>query len=211
MQKITELIVKNASLKTVEELIKRTYFAMHECYTRGGKTLLAGNGGSAADTEHIVGELMKGFCKKRPLQNLLKEKLQNITDENLQQYYLQFLQHPLEAISLVSHSGLISAFNNDVDPDLVYAQQVLGYGKHGDVFIGISTSGNSKNILHATRIAKAIGMITVGLTGNSGGELKKISDICINVPAEETAAIQELHLPIYHALCQDIESAFFDE
>lgn len=180
------------------------------CYQRGGKVLICGNGGSAADCEHIVGELMKGFKKLRPLQGEKLLALKDLYPNSYQEIAAQ-LQDGLPAISLVSHSALMTAFLNDVDPDYIYAQQVTGYGKKGDLLLGLSTSGNAQNVNNAIKVAKAFGLVTVGLTGKTGGEMKKICDVTVVAPAQETFAVQELHLPLYHMLCAACEGHFFDK
>ena len=191
------LIERYPKLEVCKEDIISGYELLEECYTKGGKLLIAGNGGSAADSEHIAGELMKRFKTPRPIPNELKEKLVEIDPvrgENLSKN----LERPLMAISLVAHEALTTAYINDVDGLGVFAQQLYGYGKEGDVFLGISTSGNSKNIMNATVVARALGLEVLGLTGKSGGELNEVSNICVKVPETETYMIQELHLPIYH-------------
>ena len=170
----------------------------------GGKYLLCGNGGSAADADHICGELAKSFCKKRPLKKELAEKLISL-DSKSGALLAEKLQAGIPAISLNHHNALSTAFGNDVDPNLVFAQQCQVFGRPGDVFWGISTSGNAENVCHAALTAKAAGLKVLGLTGKSGGRLKPLCDICICVPRIETWEVQELHLPIYHALCLYIE------
>lgn len=170
-----------------------------ETYKNGGKILVCGNGGSASDCEHIVGELMKGFLSSR-----------KVEDARIPDDLRDKLQGSLPAISLPSQSGILSAFINDVEPEMMYAQLVYGYAKENDLLIGISTSGNSKNIINALRIANAVGIKSIALTGESGGKCKEIADITINVPEHETYKIQELHLPVYHYLCAEIEKCFFN-
>lgn len=181
-----------------------------ECYKNGGKLLIAGNGGSCADCEHIVGELMKGFLKKRPLSDEKKAEMKKncpIIEDDI----LCKLQDALPAIALPSITGLNSAFCNDVDPELIYAQAVVPLGRKGDIFLGLSTSGNSKNVYAAAKVAKALGLTVIGLTGKGGGKLKEIADFCICAPETETFKIQELHLPIYHYLCAITEAEFYKE
>lgn len=175
----------------------------------GGKLLLCGNGGSCADCDHIVGELMKGFHASRPLNPELLEVLSAFGD--MGKRIGEKLQQGLPAISLCAHSAAISAFANDVDGDLIYAQQVTAYGNPGDLLVGISTSGNSKNVAAAMMVAKAKNLHTVALTGGNGGFLATIADISVIVPEKETYRIQEYHLPIYHLLCAMVESELFDE
>ncbi|WP_123040257.1 D-sedoheptulose-7-phosphate isomerase [Cohnella candidum] len=190
------------------EQIEQAYQMLRDCFRNGRKLLVCGNGGSAADAEHIVGELMKGFLKQRPVPDSFREKLSEVDGESAA-YISRHLQGALPAISLVGHTALSTAYANDAAPDLAFAQQVYGYGKPGDVLLGISTSGNSPNVLHALRVAKAIGMGTIGLTGRSGGRMNALCDTSIRVPYDMTPDIQERHLPIYHALCILIEEEFF--
>lgn len=210
MDKILELTARFPELKVCSEDVLNAVNAIIDCYKAGGKVLICGNGGSSSDSSHIVGEFMKGFLKLRPLsadkRSQLKSNCADITDE-----LLDNLQGSLPAINLTENSGIISAFANDVDPVNVYAQQVLGYGKKGDVIIGITTSGNSSNILNACNLAKGLGLTVIGLTGRDGGKLKNASDICIIAPEQETFKIQELHLPIYHCICAMVEDAFYTE
>ncbi|MBE6593844.1 MAG: SIS domain-containing protein [Ruminococcaceae bacterium] len=184
--------------------------AMVHSYETGGKTLLCGNGGSCADCDHIVGELMKGFLKKRPMSEEKKEEMMSACSE-LEYGLLSKLQCGLPAISLPSITALGSAFNNDVDPELTYAQAAFALGKRGDIFIGLSTSGNAKNVCAAAKVAKALGMTVISFTGEGGGKLAALADIAIRVPECETYKIQELHLPVYHAICADVEEHFFSE
>ena len=174
----------------------------------GGKILVAGNGGSAADAEHIVGEMMKSFRKKRKLQEDIQTKLIAV-DRNMGEKLGKYLQGAITAIALDGHPALTTAYLNDCDPILGFAQQVYGYGKTGDILWAISTSGNSQNILYAAVTAKALGMNVIGLTGGSNNQLKYFADICIMVPETETFMVQELHLPIYHTLCLMLEEHFF--
>ena len=205
---LEELIVRYPVLAPLKTEIQAAYELLEASYRNGGKLLVAGNGGSCADAEHIVGELMKGFVKRRPLPDDLQEKLKSIGGEKGEKL-ASGLQEALPAIALTGHPGLATAFLNDVDGEMIYAQQVCGYGREGDVFLGISTSGNAKNIEYACMTAKAKGMKVIGLTGKDGGRLKANSDVAIVVPEQETFKIQELHLPIYHALCLMLEARFF--
>lgn len=205
---LTELLERYPVLETVRDDIKAAYEMMRECYESGGKLLIAGNGGSCADSEHIVGELMKGFVKRRPVEEELAKALRQIDPER-GAALAERLQQGLAAIALTGHQGLSTAFLNDVDGEMAYAQQVMGYGKKGDVFLGISTSGNAKNVMYAAVTAKAMGLKVIGLTGKSGGQLREISDAAVVVPEQETFKIQELHLPVYHALCLMLEEYFF--
>ena len=193
-----------------ESEIKRAIEEIIECYEKGGKLLLCGNGGSCADCDHIVGELMKGFLKKRPLDESKKAEMREKCAE-LDDATLSTLQSGLGAISLPSITALGSAFNNDVDPELTYAQATLALGKAGDVFIGLSTSGNAKNVAAAARVAKGLGMTVIGMSGERGGRLAALSDIAIRVPESETFKIQELHLPVYHAICAEVEEYFYSK
>lgn len=205
---LEELIERYPVLKSVKGDIQSAYEILETSYQNGGKLLVAGNGGSCADAEHIVGELMKGFVKKRALPAELQEKLKQAGGTKGEEL-ASSLQSGLPAISLTGHPGLSTAFLNDVNGEMIYAQQVCGYGQEGDVFLGISTSGNAKNIEYACITAHACGMKVIGLTGKSGGNLKDHSDVAIVVPEQETFKIQELHLPIYHALCLMLEERFF--
>ena len=209
-ERTDELIKRYPVLLTVRDDINAFYKTLKECYDNGGKLLIAGNGGSCADAEHIVGELMKGFCKRRAVSDEFKAKLIEADSENGEEIAGK-LQGGLPAMALSNHQALNTAFANDVDADFYYAQQVYGYGKKGDVFLGISTSGNAKNIMYAAAVAKAKGMKVLGLTGKTGGLLAKAADVSIIVPEEETYKIQELHLPIYHAICLMLEDTYFEE
>lgn len=180
------------------------------CYKTGHKILVCGNGGSAADSEHIVGELMKGFILPRKLDVLLQDKIKNKFPKTAE-YLSENLQGALPAISLVNQTALNTAFANDQAADLVFAQQILGLGKGGDILLAISTSGNSQNVLYAAQIAIVKGIKIIGLTGKSGGDLEKLADSCIMAPTEETYQVQEYHLPIYHAICLALEEEIFGE
>jgi phosphoheptose isomerase len=207
-KELEKLIQRYPELSSCVPEMEQAFTIMKDSFANSGKLLVCGNGGSAADCEHIVGELMKGFMLQRAIDASLKERLKEIAPDELD-YFSNHLQRALPAISLVSHSALMTAFSNDEAPDLVFAQQVLGYGNSGDVLLGISTSGNSKNVLSAIKVAKAKGLKTIGLTGRSGGKLKDVCDVTIKVPFDSTPAIQERHLPIYHSLCIMIEEEFF--
>lgn len=210
MQHINLLVERYPSLKSAKEDIIAAYFLMEESYANGGKLLVAGNGGSAADAEHIVGELMKGFKRARKSKSDFAEKLV-AENHDLGSILAEKLQEALPAIALDGHLALSTAYMNDCEPLLCFAQQVNGYGREGDIFLGISTSGNSKNVLFAAITARAKGMKVIGLTGAKDSELKNMSDICIQVPQTEAYMIQELHLPIYHCLCLMLEDRFFSE
>lgn len=205
---IQKLLDNYPELLPVVDQIKQAYEILKQCYKDGGKLLLCGNGGSASDCEHIVGELMKGFVSKRPVSTEVREKLKKFGGEQ-GKYLADHLQGALPAISLVSHTALMTAFVNDVAADMVFAQQVFGYAKPNDVVLGISTSGHSGNVIRALQVANAIGVKTLGLTGKSGGQMIDICDAVICVPRENTADVQERHLPIYHTLCMMLEKEFF--
>ena len=198
------------ALKIVEDDIARAYQILEDSYKNGGKLLVAGNGGSAADAEHIVGELMKGFKLPRKPQSDFADKLIQ-TNTELGAILAENLQGALPAIALDGHPALSTAYMNDCEPLLCFAQQVNGYGKTGDVFLGISTSGNSKKVLYAATTAHAKGMKVIGLTGAKSSKLEQMSDVCIKVPRIETYMIQEFHLPVYHCLCLMLEDEFFWE
>jgi D-sedoheptulose 7-phosphate isomerase len=205
---LKELTERYPQLLTVENEIDKAAQCLIKCFQKGGKLLVCGNGGSCSDSDHIVGELMKGFEQKRQLTETLKKGLMAIDSER-GKYISEKLQQGLPAISLTAHSALITAVANDTDPDLIFAQQVEGYGNKGDVLIGISTSGNSQNVVDAIITAKAKGMLVIGLTGEKGGKIRSYCDILINVPETRTAFVQELHFPVYHALCRIVENALF--
>lgn len=209
-EQLNILIERYPELAVCMEDMKKAYHLLEEAYTNGMKLLVCGNGGSASDSEHIVGELMKEFKLKRKVYSDHAAVLKEI-DPELGQTLAEHLQGALPAISLTGHSSLQTAYMNDAVPELVFAQQVNGYGKPGDVFLGISTSGNSKNVLYAAVNAKAKGLKVIGLTGAKENKLMKYADVCIRVPETETYKIQELHLPVYHCLCLMLEDHFFGE
>ncbi|WP_320931744.1 SIS domain-containing protein [Hungatella sp.] len=208
MKYLEELVERYPVLVAVKDDVRKAYELLEACYEQGGKLLIAGNGGSCADAEHIVGELMKGFVKRREVSDSFAECLRS-ADEVRGAELAKKLQGGLPAIALTGHAGLSTAYLNDVDGDLIFAQQTYGYGRPGDVLIGISTSGNAKNVMYAMTVAKALGMKTIGLTGKDGGALKREADVSVVVPETETFKIQELHLPVYHALCLMLEERFF--
>ena len=208
MRHIDLLVERYPSLESAKNDIVAAYLLLEESYENGGKLLVAGNGGSAADAEHIVGELMKGFKLSRKPETDFAEKLV-AENQELGAVLAENLQGALPAIALDGHPALSTAYMNDCEPLLCFAQQVNGYGKSGDVFLGISTSGNSKNVLFAATTAHAKGMKVIGLTGAKDSKLKDMSDVCIKAPQTETYMIQELHLPIYHCLCLMLEDKFF--
>lgn len=202
------LISRYPIFKSIEKEIIDAYLVMEKCYLAGGKLLIAGNGGSAADSEHIAGELMKRFKLPRPVSDEFAQKLIEIDNER-GEMLANNLECSLMAIPLVAHEALSTAYINDVDGFGVFAQQLFGFGRKGDVFLGISTSGNSKNIMNATVVARALGIKVIGFTGMKGGELATVSDVAVKVPETETYMIQELHLPIYHCWCLMLEDKFF--
>ena len=202
MDHLTHLIERYPALAQMRGAIEQAYRLLEECYEKGGKLLVCGNGGSAADSDHIVGELMKGFYKQRMLP---EEERKRFGEQG------EKLQGALPAIALTQHGALSTAFLNDVDPAMVFAQQVYGYGQGGDVFLGLSTSGNSANVVLAAKVAAAKGMKVITMTGRNGGKLKELSDVCMIVPAQVTADIQEYHLPVYHTLCAMLEEHFFPD
>jgi len=209
IQKHVDLLVERyPSLESCKEDIEKAYLILEECYKTDHKLLIAGNGGSAADSEHIAGELMKRFKTPRPVPKEFTEKLKEV-DATRGEYLAHNLERGLMAIPLVANEALSTAFINDVDGLGVFAQQLYGFGRSGDVFLGISTSGNSKNVMFATVVARALGLKVIGLTGTKGGELADAADVVIKVPEIETYMIQELHLPIYHCLCLMLEDRFF--
>ena len=207
---LDRLIDRYPKLIVCREDIWKAYQIFETAYSSGRKLLVSGNGGSASDSEHIVGELMKEFKLKRKVYGKQASALKDI-DSELGQTLADNLQGALPAISLTGHSSLTTAFMNDAMPELVFAQQVNGYGKPGDVYLGISTSGNSKNVLYAAVNAKAKGLKVIGLTGAKENKLMKYADVCIRVPETETYKIQELHLPVYHCLCLMLEERFFGD
>lgn len=210
MDYIKQLIERYPALSVCEKDIREAAKAIIDSYEKGGKLLVAGNGGSAADSDHITGELLKSFVKIRKPEDSFLEKLKSI-DSATGEYLSDKLQGSLPAIALTNQSALMTASLNDVDGNVMFAQQVNGFGKPEDVFLGITTSGNSADVIYATVVAKAKGLKTIALTGKSGGKIKDLADITIIVPSSETFMIQEYHLPVYHALCLEIEEHFWKE
>ena len=202
MEHLERLMKRYPMLAGMREEIELVFCIMKDSYEKGGKLLVCGNGGSAADSDHIVGELMKGFYKQRMLPTEERKRFGEQGEK---------LQGALPAIALTQHGALSTAFLNDVDPAMVFAQQVYGYGQGGDVFLGLSTSGNSANVVLAAKVAAAKGMKVITMTGRNGGKLKELSDVCMIVPAQVTADIQEYHLPVYHTLCAMLEEHFFPD
>ena len=209
MSNLDLLIMRYPHLECCKGNIIIAFEFIRDCYKNGGKLLVCGNGGSAADAEHIVGELMKGFKKARHLASIEVEKLVEI-DSLMGRTLADNLQGALPAIALDGHPALNTAYMNDCEPIICFAQQVYGYGCKNDVLFAISTSGNSRNVLYAVVAAKAKGMVVIGLTGENDSKLSAMSDVCIRVPSTETYQIQELHLPIYHCLCLMLEDYFFN-
>ncbi len=205
---IVTLINRYPSLAVCRNSIQAAYDILRQAYTEGRKLLVCGNGGSASDSEHIVGELMKEFKLKREVYKDQADAMKAI-DPDMGAILAKHLQGALPAITLTGHSSLTTAFMNDSNPELVFAQQVNGYGKPNDVFLGISTSGNSRNVLFAAVAARAKGLKVIGLTGQKKCRLQELADVCIQVPETETYKIQELHLPVYHCLCMMLEEYFF--
>lgn len=210
MKYIDQLVERYPALSVCKKDIEAAATAMIESFKNGGKLLVAGNGGSCADSDHITGELLKSFCKRRAPEASFIDAIKAI-DADTGSYLADKLEGSLPAIALTNNTALMTASLNDVDGNVLFAQQVMGYGKKEDVFLGISTSGNSKDVVYATVVAKAKGVKTIGLLGKNGGKLKPLCDISIVVPENETFMIQELHLPIYHALCLEIEEAFWTD
>lgn len=205
---LEELLLRYPILSGSKDSIWKSYKILEQCYKNGGKLLIAGNGGSAADADHIVGELMKGFCLPREVCGQFTHALKSV-DPEMGAVLSEKLQNALPAIALNNHSALNTAFLNDVDGLLCFAQQIMGYGNAEDVFLGISTSGNSKDILYAAVTARAKGLKVIGLTGKTGGYLARYTDTCIKVDEKQTYKVQELHLPIYHCLCLMLEERYF--
>ena len=212
LQKIDDLIGRYPALAVCKDDLTAAVEAICESYRGGHKLIACGNGGSAADAEHIVGELMKGFLLPRKLDKKMEERFRQVCPESAD-YFMENLQGTLPAMSMVNQVALNTAFANDQAPDLSFAQQLLGMGDEGDVLIAISTSGNSTNVIYALDMARAKGVKSIALTGRSGGKIKakNMADITICVPEDETFKIQELHLPVYHMLCIAAENEFFGE
>src|SRR5690349_14102676 len=208
MTRIEKLISRYPALETCAADIQAAFEILYTCFRDGGKVLACGNGGSASDAEHMVGELMKGYLSKRSVPEEVRAKLLSSSLEH-GNYLATHLQGALPAISLVSQTSLLSAIANDIAADMVLAQQVYAYGREGDTLIGISTSGNARNVIHAMQVARALGLHTISLTGPTGGRLKPLCEVCICVPGESTPTIQERHLPIFHVLCAMLEEEFF--
>lgn len=207
---LDELLRRYPVLVACRDDIQKAYTVLVDCYTKGGKLLLCGNGGSAADCEHIVGELMKGYLHARPLPREVRARLAE-ADPELGKALGDTLQGSLPAINLTAGVSLNSAFGNDVTPVHAYAQAAYGHGKRGDVLLGVSTSGNAANVRAALCVARAMGISTIGMTGQGGGRMAGLCDVLIAVPARRTFEVQELHLPVYHCLCAMVEAHFWSE
>ncbi|SKC34998.1 D-sedoheptulose 7-phosphate isomerase [[Eubacterium] yurii] len=207
---IDNLIERYPTLDICKQDILLSVEMLINCYQNKNKLLICGNGGSASDSQHIAGELMKSFRLKRKIPIEIQEQIEDKFPQN-SQYYIENLEEPLTAISLVGETSLITAYSNDKAPDLIFAQQVYGLSNAGDILLAISTSGNSKNVLYACEIAQIKDMKIIGLTGQSGGKMSNICDILIKTPEIETYKIQEYHLPIYHTICLALEEEFFGE
>lgn len=204
-----KLLKRYPELKGVSEDIEKTVTLLADMYRSGGKLLCCGNGGSASDSEHIVGELMKCFKIKRPIKKELADALAEYGKEG--EELAETLESALPAVSLCGHSALSTAYGNDRNAYMVFAQQVNGFGEKGDTLLALTTSGNSRNCLYAAMVAKAKGMKVIGITGEKGGKLDTLADICIKVPETETYLVQELTLPVYHYICAKLEEIFFAE
>lgn len=207
-QILDRLIERYPSLEVCKDQIKKAGEMLIQSYKNNGQLLACGNGGSSSDSDHIVGELMKSFSKKRPIDSNLADALKNVSKER-GSLMASKLEMGLPAISLNAHSALVSAVSNDIGGDFIFAQQVIGYGRKGDVLLGISTSGNSQNVVDACIVAKARGVKVITLTGEKGGKMKEFADVAICVPSTCTPDVQEFHLPIYHTLCIMVEETFF--
>lgn len=205
---LTDLLNRYSELQPLKQQVAAAAETIIEAYKNGGKVLVCGNGGSCSDADHIVGELMKSFEGRRPLAKELQERLVSLSPET-GKMLAEKLQQGLPAISLTVHQSLITAIANDISSEVIYAQQVVGWGNKGDVLIGLSTSGNSQNVIDAMIVARAKGMKTIGMTGETGGKMREWSDVLLNVPQLRTAYVQELHLPVYHAICMLVETEFF--
>ena len=205
---LAELLERYPVLRECADDIVKAYNILYECFKKDGFLFTCGNGGSAADADHIVGELLKGFVMKRPLPQADREKLASL-DELEGVELAEKLQMGFRAMSLMNQTAIFTAAGNDLGGDMGAAQQLNSLGRKGDVLLGISTSGNAKNVALACQVARLRGMKIIGLTGYKGGRLASLADVCIKVPAGETFVVQELHLPVYHALCIMVEKSFF--
>ena len=210
MNHLSVLLERYPALSVCEESIRAACEAIIACYTAGGKLLMCGNGGSCADSDHIAGECLKGFLKKRELSAQEKSKWQEAYGEE-GAWVADTLQGGFCAINLPGFAAPISAVCNDTDPQLMYAQLVWAMGKPGDVLIGLSTSGGAKNVKYAAQAAKQKGMLVISLTGQKNSPLSELADAAIRVPAQETYQVQEYHLPVYHWLCAALEDVLFPD
>ena len=210
MNILLELLNRYSRLIYLEDSIKEAVVLITDSFKKGGKVLVCGNGGSSSDADHIVGELMKSFEGKRPLNPDLHQKIRKISAERGNKL-AETLQQGLPAISLSAHTALITAIANDIGGEAIFAQQITGLGYKGDILIGLSTSGNSQNVVDALIVAKANGLKTIGFTGDTGGKMKEFCDVLLNVPERRTAFIQELHLPLYHTICRMVENEMFNQ
>ena len=201
------LLEQRPELCACRSSLQAAFRVLLSCFRGGNKLMVCGNGGSAADSEHIVGELMKGFRRRRPVPGDRTAALRRLYGAEGEKI-AGGLQGALPAISLVSQISLSSAVANDVSADMVFAQQVFGYGRRGDALLAISTSGNAANVINAVMVARALELKTIALTGQTG-RLREIAEIALGVPGEDTAGIQELHMAVYHALCAALEAALF--
>ncbi len=207
---LKQMSERHKKLAGFEPLVKQAAEMIIDTYRNGGKVLVCGNGGSNADAGHIVGELMKSFEKYRPLDSEIRDKLKSEYGER-GSLLAEKLEKGLPAISLSEHTALTTAISNDIGGDFIFAQQVAGYGNPGDILIALSTSGNARNVSDALMVARVKGLKTIGLSGKTGGMMKAYCDVLINVPETRTAFVQELHLPVYHAICMIVENEFFDK
>ena len=207
---LNDLLTRYPALECCEKSIEQATQSLIDSFKNGGKLLVCGNGGSASDAQHIVGELMKAFALPRKPDAEIRTKLEKMYPDSAK-YLMDNLQEALPAISLTGETALITACANDTAPDLVFAQQVYGYGRKNDVLLAVSTSGNSRNVLYAVQVAHIVGMKVISLTGQKGGRLRDLSDVFIAAPGDETFKIQEYHRPIYHAICLAVENEFFGE
>jgi len=205
---IEDLVKRYPNLEKCSDTILNSYLILKKAALSNNKILVCGNGGSSADSDHIVGELMKSFVKKRKINENLQSEIEKLAPE-VATLINENLEDTVTAINLSQHTALTTAFSNDVNSSLIFAQQIIGYGNANDVLICITSSGNSKNIVYASIVAKAKGMKVIGLTGSKDGDVDKYCDVVIKVPEEETYKVQELHLPIYHSLCLMIEDTLW--
>jgi len=205
---LDQLCERYPSLSDLRDRIAEAAGMIIDCYTRGGKLLVCGNGGSSSDSDHFAAELMKSFESRRPLDESLKKRFTEISGSR-GKILAEKLEHSLPAISLPSNTALTTAISNDIDPSMIFAQQIIGFGNEGDVFIGISTSGNSQNVVDACITARTLNLNVIGITGITGGKVKQYCDLLINVPETRTAWVQELHLPVLHAICLIVEDHFY--